>query len=343
MQRHASILVDAGYEVCLVGRVLPRSVALSEKTFQQHRLHCIFNKGKLFYLEFNIRLFWFLLFCKASIFLAVDLDTLLPNLLISKARSKKLVFDSHEYFTEVPEVVNRKVTKCIWGIIAKIAIPHADLAYTVGPALAGIFTEKYGNKFHCILNVPAFIKLPEVNIKKEAIIFYQGALNEGRGLEALILSMRKVNGLLQIAGEGDLSERLRGMVEEEKLTDKVKFLGFILPEELPYFTQKASITCNLLEHRGESYYYSLANKFFDYIHAGIPQVCANFPEYEAINKEYEVAILVPSEVEAIAKAINNLLEDKELQIRLQNNCILASQVYNLQNESQKLITHFKNF
>jgi predicted nucleic-acid-binding protein len=52
--------------------------------------------------------------------------------------------------------------------------------------------------------------------------------------------------------------------------------------------------------------------------------------------------LVPSEVEAIAKAINNLLEDKELQIRLQNNCILASQVYNLQNESQKLITHFKN-
>jgi glycosyltransferase involved in cell wall biosynthesis len=123
----------------------------------------------------------------------------------------------------------------------------------------------------------------------------------------------------------------------------VKFLGFILPEELPYFTQKASITCNLLEHRGESYYYSLANKFFDYIHAGIPQVCANFPEYEAINKEYEVAILVPSEVEAIAKAINNLLEDKELQIRLQNNCILASQVYNLQNESQKLITHFKNF
>jgi glycosyltransferase involved in cell wall biosynthesis len=342
MQRHASILANAGYDVCLVGRRLPSSVALSRKPFQQFRLHCIFNKGKLFYLEYNIRLFWFLLFCKASIFLAVDLDTLLPNLLISKARSKKLVFDSHEYFTEVPEVVNRKLTKCIWSIIAQISIPHAHLAYTVGPALAGIFTKKYNNTFHCILNVPALVHTPKVNLEKEAIIFYQGALNEGRGLEALILSMKKVNGILQIAGEGDLSVSLRKMVEEEKLAHKVKFLGYILPDDLPNYTQNASIACNLLEHRGQSYYYSLANKFFDYIHAGIPQICANFPEYETINKNYEVAILVPSELEAITNAINNLLVDKELQIRMQNNCILAAQVYNLQNESQKLITHFKN-
>lgn len=340
MQRHAEILVHSGYQVLLVGRELPNSKPLVKRVFNQHRLMCYFNSGKLFYLEYNIRLFLFLLVNKFSIYLAVDLDTLLPNLLVSKARKGKLVFDSHEYFTEVPEVTNRPFVKFIWEIIAKIAIPKTDLAYTVGPELAKIFSKKYNQDFHFLLNVPD-LKVNQKRVRNtEPLLFYQGALNEGRGLESLILSMKKVQAKLQIAGEGDLSFKLRELVRKEELIEKVDFLGFIMPKDLPTYTQNATIALNLLELKGQSYYYSLANKFFDYIHAEIPQICANFPEYQSINSTYEVAILVNCDVDEISLAINNLLSNKELYRKLQNNCMLASQVYNLQNESKKLITLF---
>jgi len=342
MQRHASILANNGFTVLLVGRELPASKPLGEFGFAQKRIKCKFNKGKLFYLEYNLRLIWFLIFCKPDIYLAVDLDTLLPNYLIAKARHKKLVFDSHEYFTEVPEVVDRPLTKHIWECVGSIAVSGADLAYTVGPTLAEIFTKKYGLKFYSILNVPALVRTETIEKPIGKVIFYQGALNIGRGLESLILAMRLVNGELWIAGEGDLSMALREMVKREKLDAKIKFLGFILPKDLPAYTQQARVACNLLEPMGLSYYYSLANKYFDYMHAGVPQICANFPEYKAINSEFEVAVLVSCIEEEIVLALNNLLEDSDLYERLQNNCSLASQVYNLQNESQKLVQLYQS-
>ncbi|MCG9881363.1 MAG: glycosyltransferase, partial [Bacteroidia bacterium] len=145
------------------------------------------------------------------------------------------------------------------------------------------------------------------------------------------------NAELWIAGEGDLSAFLRELCLKENLSDKVKFLGFVLPHNLPELTQQVDICCNLLLPNGKSYFYSLANKFFDYIHAGKPQICANFPEYIHINNEFEVAILCDAEPNAIAVALNKLLTDKDLYEKLKNNCLKAAQVYNLQEESKKLV------
>jgi glycosyltransferase involved in cell wall biosynthesis len=149
--------------------------------------------------------------------------------------------------------------------------------------------------------------------------------------------MKEVNGVLWLAGEGDLSATLRNLTEKESLEEKVKFLGFVQPKDLPALTQQAYVCCNLLLPQGKSYYYSLANKFFDYMHAAKPQICANFPEYAHINKQYEVAILCEAKESDIALALNNLLSDKALYEKLSNNCLKAAQVYNLQHEKQKLL------
>jgi glycosyltransferase involved in cell wall biosynthesis len=333
--------VEAGYEVLLIGRTKSTSIPLSQEVFRQKRLSCWFQKGKLFYIFYNIRLFFFLLFTKTDFLVAVDLDTLLPNTLVAKLRGKILVFDSHEYFTEVPELIGRNGVKKVWDGIAKFCLPRVNLAYTVGEALAQELTHRYAKAFETIKNVPPLVNNAPKRIAEANLIVYQGALNKGRALEVLILAMKNFDGKLLLVGEGDLSESLRQLVQTENLTHKIEFKGWIKPSELPAITQKAWLGYNLLEAESKSYYFSLANKFFDYLHASVPQLCPPFPEYERINEEFKVALLLEPNSEKILSCLNQLKNDAVLYENLQHNCSLAADAYNLQKESKKLVSLFQ--
>ncbi len=178
----------------------------------------------------------------------------------------------------------------------------------------------------------------ELNSQQLPILIYQGALNEGRGLEYLIEAMRGINAKLLLAGEGDLSNELRALVKKLNIESKVQFLGYVKPDELRKITAEANIGINVLENKGLSYYYSLSNKFFDFIHASVPQVCIDFPEYRQINDEYNVALLVKDcSAEEIKGAVNRLVNDKQLYMQLQKNCEVCSENLNWQNEEKKLL------
>ena len=330
MQKICRTLVAHHYEVELVGRTLATSVPTSQEHYKQTRLKCWFNKGKLFYVEYNIRLFLYLLFTPAEAICAVDLDTIVPVVLAAKLKGSKTIYDAHEYFTEVPEVVRRPAIKKIWLWVERKFVPHANLAYTVSPAIAGLFTEKFGKDFHVIMNVPESQEPGTENQEQrtENILLYQGALNEGRGLEHLIEAMHDIDGKLILAGEGDLSQQLRQQVTKAGLQHKVQFAGFVRPDELKQLTRKATIGINLLENKGLSYYY---------IQAGVPQVCIGFPEYQAINQHYEVAVLINScATEEIKQAVKRLLTDKDFYTLLQKNCEVCARQYNWQHEEKKL-------
>ena len=176
--------------------------------------------------------------------------------------------------------------------------------------------------------------------QKERNILYQGAVNEARGLEFLIPAMKAVDAKLLIYGDGNFMEQTKALVSTNNLSDKVLLKGKVLPEELDAITQQAYIGVNLVEHIGLNQYYSLANKFFDYLHNDVPQVTMNFPEYKKINDEYEVAVLIDDlKIETIVMALNNLLNDEILYKRLQQNCSTAKQQLNWQQEEKKLL-HF---
>ncbi|MEO6168569.1 MAG: glycosyltransferase [Chitinophagales bacterium] len=345
MRRISRSLAEAGYEVLLIGRKLKSSVPLSNEIFRQHRLTLLFRKGKLFYLEYNLRLFFYLLFQKFDVAGGIDLDTILPCYFISKLKGKKCVYDAHELFTEVPEVIRRPFTQSIWRWVEKYAIHRIKNCYTVSEGLANYFQQRYACKFEVVRNVP----LLEESFsngrsdKRERFIFYQGALNEGRGLEHLITAIQSVPMKLKLAGEGDLSVQLRNLVEESRLTEKVEFLGRKLPDELKYFTRESFIGVNLLENKGLSYYYSLANKFFDYVHAGIPVITMNFPEYVHLNQQYNVAVLVNDlQTDTLVNAITQLSDNKDAYFRLQENCFRARHEWNWQKEEQKLISFYQS-
>ncbi len=341
MNRICSSLSRAGYDVLLIGRSRPFSIPLKQKSYKQVRLNCWAQSGKLFYLEFNIRLFFYLLFRRFDMINANDLDTLIPCFLVSKIKSKPCIYDAHEYFTEVPEVLHRPFIKKIWEAVERMIIPRLKHCYTVSESIAGMFEKKYKTNFDIIRNVPVLNSDSEIvwnyHEEQERYFIYQGALNQGRGLENIIEAMQFVDCRLYIVGEGDLSEDLRKIAIRHKVKSKVKFFGFIEPDKLTEITRKAYAGINVSENLGLSYYYSLNNKCFDYMHAGIPSITNDFPEYQKINAQYEVALMTGNSVGNLAAAMNTLLNDSKYYQYLKENCLLAREEYNWQKEEQKLL------
>lgn len=248
------------------------------------------------------------------------------------------MYDAHELFTEVPEVVVRPAVRRAWLAVERFVVPRATLAYTVGPALARLFEGRYGRPFSTVRNISRLEEsAPAPN---EGYILYQGALNAGRGLEALLEALPRVPARLVICGEGDLSEPLRRRAAELGLTQsgQVEFRGYVLPEELRRVTARAAVGISVLENLGLSYYYSLANKFFDYLHAGVPQLISPLPEYLTLNEQYDVAEVVPALTpEALAAALNHLLTAPGRYQQLADNGRRARLTLNWQHEERELL------
>lgn len=351
MIRIAQALCDSGYRVVLVGRELENSIPLAPQDFRQHRIVCRFNTGKLFYLEYNWRLYHYLISQRLSGICAVDLDTIAPVYFASKFLGVPRFFDAHEYFEEVPEVVHRPLVKAVWAKLANWLVPEFDRAYTVCKSLADIFKEKYNIPFGVVRNLPfSEVSPPLTPVNEEVvtqiqelsemkrIILYQGALNEGRGLDAMLDAMHLLeDAVLLLAGNGDISSQLHERVAREYLGKKVVFLGFVTPSTLRAITPFATLGLNLLEARGKSYYYSLANKTFDYIQAGVPALHPDFPEYRRLMSEHQTGLLVKRLAgDYLASLISDLLENAPQYAVLKANCRLAKDTLIWEKEKERL-------
>lgn len=340
MQRICTSLACQGYDVELVGRQKPDSKPLVLQAYTQHRIKCRYNKGKLFYLEFMLRLYFYLNSRRYHALCAIDLDTALPVYFQAKKKQVPFVYDAHEYFPEVVEVTDRKLVKTAWTAIEKFIVTRTRHAYTVTQSIADIFFRKYKTRFEVIRNTPVLQAAAPV-AKETKTILYQGAVNAGRGLEPLLEAMVELDAKLVICGDGDVMPTLKQMARELAVEDKVEFRGYVLPKDLLEITRRCRVGIMLLENKGLSYYYSLANKFFDYVHAGVPQLVIDFPEYRQLNEKYKVGLLTSLDVEEIKEKLTLLLTDEALYEELVANCGQAKQELNWQQEEHKLIRFYE--
>jgi glycosyltransferase involved in cell wall biosynthesis len=346
MYRICSSLAEAGYEVHLAGRRLNISKPFSPPTFQAHRLRCWFTKGPLFYAEYNIRLFFFLLIHRFDCFCACDLDTAVAVRLAGWLRNIKTVYDAHEYFTEVPELTGRPFVKRIWERIGKWTIPGFDARYTVGEELAVLMGKEYNVSFDVIRNIaPAPTTTPVDNDEPgpDKVLLYQGAINVGRGLHACIEAMQWLPGWqLWLAGEGDITDVLKEKAIAMNLEERIRFLGWIQPEALPGLMRKAYLAVNLREKGSLNDFYSLPNKFFDAIHAGLPSINMNYPEYAAVCRKYPCAILLDEvDPKKLADVILDFESHPERREQLIYGCMQAAKEFTWQNEAARLKTIYR--
>lgn len=337
-------LEKQGYSVILVGRKKKDSLQLAPRKYATKRMGLLFEKGAAFYAEYNLRLFFFLLFRRTKLLVANDLDTLLANYAVSKFKPMvRLVYDSHEYFTEVPELVHRPKVQKVWESIEHWIFPKLETIYTVNESIAKLYNEKYKKDVKVLRNISPTWKPDKIPSKQELgipedklIIILQGAgINIHRGAEEAVKAMCLLdNAVLLIVGDGDVLPILKRDVISYDLHEKVLFFGKRPFNEMMYYTHHADIGLTLDKPNNINYKYSLPNKVFDYIHAGTPIISTNLIEIERIVSKHNIGLIVEElSPETLAEKIQFLQNQAEILQKMKANCLLAAKVENWENES----------
>ncbi|HMM11837.1 MAG TPA: glycosyltransferase [Bacteroidales bacterium] len=346
-------LMKSGFKPELWGRLRPCSPEIDERPYAVKRYKLWFDKGPLFYAEINLLFFFRLLFAGFHLVVANDLDTLLPAFLVCRAKRKPLVFDSHEYFTGTPELVGRPLVRAIWKSIEKAVVPRLPEMITVNDSIAGLFRQEYQVPVRVVRNMPmryvedaaagrAALGLPE----HTPILVLQGAgINIQRGAEEMVLAMKYLPGmLLLIIGGGDVLSALKELANENRLNERIMFLPRMPYRQMMQYTRAANLGLTLDKDTNINYRFSLPNKLFDYIQAGIPVLASKLPEVERIVTQYQLGMCITShQPEEIAVAVNEIFGDLTRYDEWKVNAAKAASELCWENEEPLLIACYEQF
>ena len=345
--------MKCGFEVVLVGRTRQESQLLAKRSYTTERMHLLFEKEAVFYAEFNFRLFFFLLFRKADVLISNDLDTLLPNYLVSKIKNIPLVYDSHEYFCGVPELEQNDFARKCWLSIEKSIFPRLKHVFTVNDSIAELYKKQYNVDVKVVRNIPLKrdrlitktrqdLNLP---VDKKILLLQGAGINVDRGVEELIDAMQWINNaVLLIIGGGDVIENLKMQVIALQLNDKIRFIPKLPFDELYNYTVLADLGLTLDKNTNINYRFSLPNKLFDYISAGIPVLSSDLKEIRKVIEKYNIGeILSDLQPEHIATHINQLLEDDIKMAAFRKNTFFANEELCWENEEKELIKVYQKY
>jgi glycosyltransferase involved in cell wall biosynthesis len=346
VHRNCTVLEELGYQVFLIGREKKNSPSMPKRSYSFKRLKLLYEKGAFFYAALNIRLFVFLLYKKVDFVFANDLDTLPAAYLISKLKRKPILYDSHELFTEVPELVCRPKVQKYWLSIEKMLVPRLSEMITVNQSIAAIFKNRYKIPVSVVRNVPQRIQNLTAMDKKELgldqnefMLIIQGSgLNVQRGIEEAVLAMEKLpNAVLFLVGDGDVLPALKKLVQDKQLQQKVRFVGRLPYAELMRYTAAADLGLALDKPLSLNYQLALPNKIFDYIQANTPILSSALIEIKQLLNAYDCGKVIDEVTPTqIANAVQSLMADKERMTQLKENCKIAAEIEHWDTDKQVL-------
>ena len=340
-------LVKEGFNVKLVGRKQWKSLPVPRRSYDTFRMKLLFEKGPLFYAVYNIRLFLYLLTRKADLIIPNDLDTLPACFLVAKIRKTSLVYDTHEYYCGTPELANRPFVRNFWRKTEQYIFPKLNDIITVNDSIAALYKQEYGKTLHVVRNIPPASKsrvtvsrkqlgLPE----EKTILILQGAgINVDRGVEELVEAMPYVYDdiMLLIVGSGDVISQLKKRAQALLLGDKIRFIPKVPLEKLQAYTAAANIGLTVDKDTNINYRYSLPNKLFDYIRAGIPVISSRLKEIERIIRRYDIGTFIQNhEPKHMAELINQTVSDTNQILIWKGNLKKANRELTWENEEETL-------
>ncbi|WP_214854104.1 glycosyltransferase [Exiguobacterium sp. s166] len=272
---------------------------------------------------------------------ANDLNTL-PQA-ISAARGAKIVYDSHEVQTDRTGYGKGQ------GGLERHLLRFVDQTMVENETRADYHLALYGERPAVLHNYPFYQEtVPEARPlrqelgidENEPILLYQGGIQEGRGLGRLIEAMPLIrNGTLLFIGDGKIKPELQRLAAASSERERIHFMDKVPLDQLPSYTAAATVGFQVLQNVCFNHYSASSNKLFEYMSALVPVVAADLPEIRRVVETEAVGLIVDVESpQAIAAAVNQIVEEDGLRQAMKERTKQARQKYNWDKEKDRLLT-----
>lgn len=290
-----------------------------------------------------------------------DLSTALIGLAAARQVGTKCVCDFHEWYSENVSWnhykerwgPHPKIKRKIYQAAEALVMARANKVITVCDSIANELEMNHPEpkrKIHVIRNIPSvsasdahFPSLrDELGITAEKLILlWQGGTGPTRLLEPVIRSLVYAKNVvlvirgpsLEYYGEGYLEE-----AREAKVSDRLHLLPPVKSADVINAALGADIGVWTLPKFCKNFYYALPNKLFEYFAAGLPVICANFPEVRALVERYKVGVVFnPYNPKSIASALAKFT-DLAFREKCRQNTVQALAEIKADQEWDKLVT-----
>lgn len=226
---------------------------------------------------------------------AHDLNSLPLGFFLAKFSGAKLVYDSHELWSQSHHKDRAKIFITCAKIAESFFAKRADCVITVSKNIANYLRSYFNHDYVCVIrNVPTYMKLDEcqdlsrnfirmnwgVNDEK-LVILYQGLLKSERGVFIIadaIKLLSSENYLFIFMGEGPDEEELKKYIIKHDLEHLVRFQKTVKQDILACYTRSADIGIHAIQNTCLNHDFCLPNKLFEYAKCEIPVVVSDLTE-----------------------------------------------------------------
>ena len=346
--REAISLHRAGHRVTIVASSFNPAPLEGWSDFEIHLIPIDRNQSlRRLYPFFWQRALPLLLDARPDAYHAHDLDALWPAVRAARRLDRRLVYDSHEFWIEQSSLVNRPLIRSFWSLLEQRLIKQADRVITVSSSIAQSLKDRYHLEDVVVLrNLPLFREKVQSNLIREtldlpddrSIVLYQGGFLTENGLrEQIEAAAGFKEAVLVLIGDGPSEGALREQVHSAGLSDRVFFIPRVPFHQLHNYTCSADLGLCLIKGTGQSFYYSLPNKLFEYMMAGLPVLASNFPEMERVIRETKTgATMNPTDLPAIRQEVDDLLCDSSRREACAQASLEAATRFNWEREVDQL-------
>lgn len=260
---------------------------------------------------------------------ANDGNTLAPAMVLRVLAGSRIVYDSHELWLHRNVRVDRWLAPLVEASTERLGIRLADAVITVSPSIVRWLQEHYalGDPPFLVRNVPLWRgDLPDPRQGRlreltglraqDRVVSYCGSITSGRGLEetvdALAVLPDDVHLVLLGFGPPGYLTALLDRARRRGVADRVHLAGQVPGPLVSQALADADLAIVYVRPIVLSYRYSLPNKLFESLHAGLPIVAADLPDSAALVREHGVGEVFASGTPGeLAAAIEQVLAHPE--------------------------------